>query len=193
MSNVFVTADSHFHHANIIKYTARPFKDVDEMDEAMVDLWNQTVKPEDVVYHLGDFYWLKGDNWYECERLMRRLHGKIHLIKGDHDPGLPQMSRLPFASLQLWLVRDDVLMIHNYETRAYHSKDIPPYKLAFSGHVHRHWLHSNVTLAGGVALNVGVDLWHFRPVSFEQAVACQTDWLDYCRQSSRTPGDVLDA
>lgn len=187
MTNRFVTADHHFSHANIIKYAARPFRDVDEMDEAMLALWNQTVGPNDEVYHLGDFYWLRSANFYACERLIKRLNGQIHLIKGDHDPGLPQLGGLGFKTLKLWDVVDGVLLIHNYETRGNH-KEIPPHKLAFSGHVHRIWLHSNVTRGGGVSLNVGVDLWHFCPVPWEKAVACQTDWLEYCRQSGRTDG-----
>lgn len=187
MSNRFVTSDQHFAHANIIRYTARPFRDVDEMNQRMLDLWNETVKPDDEVFHLGDFYWLRGDNRSTCEALIKLLHGKIHFIKGDHDPGLAELAGLGFKTLKLWDVVDGVLLIHNYETRGYH-KDIPPHKLAFSGHVHRIWLHSNVTRGGGVSLNVGVDLWHFRPVPWEVAVICQMDWLEYCRQSGRTDG-----
>ena len=49
------TADTHFNHANIIRYCRRPFGSVREMNEALVSNWNRVVAEDDVVYHLGDF------------------------------------------------------------------------------------------------------------------------------------------
>ena len=50
----FFIADTHFGHANIIKFAKRPFDDVYEMDEALVANWNETVRPADTVFVLGD-------------------------------------------------------------------------------------------------------------------------------------------
>ena len=52
---IFVTADHHFGHANIIEYTNRPFASVEEMDAALIAAWNERVTDYDLVYHLGDF------------------------------------------------------------------------------------------------------------------------------------------
>src|SRR5512135_1658657 len=75
-------SDTHFGHANIIRYSNRPYKDVDEMNEMMIQEWNKLVKPGDLVYHNGDFAFLPTD---KLEKLLRRLSGSIHLVLGNHD------------------------------------------------------------------------------------------------------------
>ena len=80
--NVFFTSDTHFSHANIIKYCDRPYKSVDEMDEDIIRRWNETVKKDDVVFHLGDFGMV---NQKKLESIIGRLNGQIYLIKGNHD------------------------------------------------------------------------------------------------------------
>ena len=53
----FYIADTHFDHANMLKFEpeARPFLNVDDMNEAIIENWNAKVKPGDEVYILGDF------------------------------------------------------------------------------------------------------------------------------------------
>lgn len=54
-AKVFFTSDTHFTHANIIRFCSRPFKNVEEMDETMIANWNRVVGENDIVFHLGDF------------------------------------------------------------------------------------------------------------------------------------------
>ena len=51
---IYFIADTHFNHANIIKYCNRPFKNTDEMNKYIIRKWNSVVKETDTVYHLGD-------------------------------------------------------------------------------------------------------------------------------------------
>lgn len=81
-SGVFFTSDTHFGHNGIINCTHRPFKNADEMDETLIALWNQTVGPNDIVFHLGDFCWNGSQKWVE---ILKRLNGVKYLIVGNHD------------------------------------------------------------------------------------------------------------
>jgi calcineurin-like phosphoesterase family protein len=75
----FVTADEHFHHLNIIKYTWRPFSSVDEMDRALTGMWD-TVDSTDEVYVLGD---LALGAFDEALELLRSLPGRNFLVPGQ--------------------------------------------------------------------------------------------------------------
>lgn len=86
-TNRFVISDTHFGHTNCwAKFKCddgsplRPFTSTEEMDETMVENWNKTVKPEDVVYHLGDVVINK-----RYMDTVKKLNGKKRLIRGNHD------------------------------------------------------------------------------------------------------------
>jgi calcineurin-like phosphoesterase family protein len=55
MANVWFSADFHFGHSNIIRYCNRPFANAAEMDKAILDRVNESVKADDELYFLGDF------------------------------------------------------------------------------------------------------------------------------------------
>src|SRR5512137_2991157 len=78
----FFTSDTHFDHKNIIQYCHRPFDSVDEMNEALVDNWNRTIAPEDLVYHLGDF--TLGDIRH-FNKWADQLNGHLRILPGSHD------------------------------------------------------------------------------------------------------------
>lgn len=87
---IFVISDSHFGHANIIKYCNRPFKTTEEMDAIMIKNWNETVSNKDVVIHLGDFALGTKER---CAEIVSKLNGKKILILGNHDNWSEQFYR----------------------------------------------------------------------------------------------------
>lgn len=80
--NVFFISDFHVGHANVIKFDPRPFKNLDEMHNTLIENWNSVVGPDDVVYFLGDLSFARSGltKWF-----LSSLHGKIYAICGNHD------------------------------------------------------------------------------------------------------------
>jgi calcineurin-like phosphoesterase family protein len=90
-AKVFFTSDTHFNHANVIKYCVRPFASIEEMNRVMIERWNAVVGPEDTVYHLGDFAMGKPSEW---PAFLRQLNGaKKILIRGNHDRSSRQTEK----------------------------------------------------------------------------------------------------
>jgi calcineurin-like phosphoesterase family protein len=79
MSDYWFTADTHFNHSSILEHCRRPFKTVDKMNKTIIKRWNKLIKPEDFVYHLGDFSFCEGKKFFN------ELNGRKYLIRGNHD------------------------------------------------------------------------------------------------------------
>lgn len=158
MSLIWVTADHHFGHANIIKHCARPFGTAQEMDAHLVSVWNSMVGAADLVYHLGDFAY-RGQ---PQERYLRRLCGTVHLVRGNHDK---RPEGAGFASVQ------DVLRLV-VNGRQFWLSHYPHLSWPGSGrgsiHLHGH-CHGKIPDAGR-RFDVGVDVWGFAPVPLERFV-----------------------
>ena len=75
-------ADLHLGHANIIKYCNRPFSSVEEMNDALIRNWNNTIGKEDRVFFLGDFALGSKERVIEWGRM---LQGRKVFIYGNHD------------------------------------------------------------------------------------------------------------
>lgn len=79
---IFLTSDLHINHDRAFIYAPRGFQSVQEMNEALVQRWNEVVGPDDEVYMLGDA--MLGDSESALE-YMRQLNGAIHIVLGNHD------------------------------------------------------------------------------------------------------------
>ena len=82
MRDIFFTSDTHFCHKQEFLWGPRGFSNVEEMNEAIIERWNKVVKPEDIVYHLGDTMLNDNEKGIEC---FKRLNGQIFIIWGNHD------------------------------------------------------------------------------------------------------------
>src|SRR5436189_5654499 len=81
---VFFTSDTHFGHGGALGLYRRPFSSVAAMNEGLVERWNETVGPEDIVWHLGDFA-IRQKPAVVTE-ILARLHGRKDLLTGKNGP-----------------------------------------------------------------------------------------------------------
>lgn len=84
---IYFTSDFHFNHENILKFANRPWGSVQEMNDALVEIWNRDVKPTDTVYYLGDFCFHPRADF---EKFWNSLNGNKVFISGNHDFKLPE-------------------------------------------------------------------------------------------------------
>lgn len=170
---VWFTADTHFFHDNIRGFCKRPWIDVQTMNDALADNWNSVVGPSDEIYVIGDFIWPKGVAAQDVGRLLRKLHGAIHLIPGDHDMTeilnhiMPGKVRLHQQIHSVHInEKERIVLCHwpmrNWPTSHYNS-------IHLFGHVHNN-CKPDVLYTYGRSFNVGIDVWDFKPVSLTQVM-----------------------
>ncbi|MFC0211372.1 phosphoesterase [Paenibacillus chartarius] len=157
MQNVFLTSDHHFGHRHIIDYESRPFEDAEQMNEALIERWNAVVGPKDRVLHLGDFSFL---NLEKTRAIVSRLNGSKQLILGNHDrgrsrswwldAGFDEVSEYPIVYGGFFLLSHEPMYVNKHM----------PY-VNIHGHIH------GQRYASPQYVNVSVELWDYKPVSFE--------------------------
>lgn len=164
LEKTFVTADDHWGHKNIIHLSKRPFSDINEMNEALIQNWNSIVPSDGTVYHLGDmFYKMPLDKAYS---ILERLNGQIHLIEGNHDQVTVQLRHPKIQFLgglhMIWIGKTKLVMCH-YAMRVWQSSH------KGSWHIYGH-SHGGLPENGTLSFDVGVDCWDYTPISLSTVV-----------------------
>ena len=186
----YFISDPHFGHENILKMCQRPFESVEEMNEAMIDAWNQRVTGNDTVFILGDLF-------YRCpdpEPILQRLKGKKRLIIGNHDSSWMDKVDLSryFVSVDPFLeITDGVraITLCHYPLLTWKHK-LRTYMV--HGHIHNDTTSDFFPLlvARERVLNAGVEVNGYRPVTFEELQknnqAFKQQWLDRQKDSSNS-------
>ena len=173
---VYFTSDLHFYHRNIIKYSPafRDYKDMEEMNEALIAYWNSVVTPEDIVYNLGDLS--MSANTKKIIEVAKRLNGKHFLILGNHDHSIKKDKEKLIA-----MTKDDGNKLFE-DIRDYKFLTFPGVQIALSHYPMAAWenqqhgaimlhghLHDYITNVKGKILNVGFDL-HGKLLSLDEVI-----------------------
>ena len=169
---LFFTSDPHYGHENILKYCHRPFSSIEEHDEELIRLWNETVPEDGIVFILGDIGFCSETY---LKTILNRLNGKIYWIIGNHDwrritPGI--MNRFECITQQMVITVDNKLVyLNHFPFLCYPDSDRHPV-YQFFGHVHSGPLSGSSDISRLVHLNkrqydVGVDNNEYKPISFQ--------------------------
>jgi calcineurin-like phosphoesterase family protein len=140
--DIWLISDTHFNHSGILEFKdylgkpTRDFDSVEQMNECMLDNWNDTVKDGDTVIHCGDvLFGMDKVAWMEAN--FAKLPGKKKLALGNHD-NIKHVAQF-FKDVQYWYTIDDLVFTHMplhaqtlSETKRWDDKDV----INVHGHVH---------------------------------------------------------
>jgi calcineurin-like phosphoesterase family protein len=179
MPAVFLTSDTHFGHTGVCHFTnkdgskMRPWTDPNEMDEEMVKRWNDTVRPNDKVYHLGDVVMNR-----KALKIMSRLNGDKVLIRGNHDIFKDDDYREYFRELRAYHVMNGMILSHI----PLHPESLGRFGTNIHGHLHSNrvmksveTLHEFTTRGSRQYIDtryhcVCVEQTDYRPILFEDVI-----------------------
>lgn len=175
---LYFTSDLHLGHKNILNFRNRPFKNVDEMNEQIIERFNQKVTNKDDVYILGDVCYKS--NQYEMKALVNKLNGKTKtLILGNHDPKfiyscfdeVTTYKEVSYAWRKLILFHYPILEWNGYFGHGGGSGKRNDKNAAVHLHGHQHnYAQQNIQNRkdGLFRYDVGVDANNFAPVSADE-------------------------
>ncbi|WP_337267388.1 metallophosphoesterase family protein [Oryzifoliimicrobium ureilyticus] len=159
---ILFTSDTHFGDSRVLKIDRRPFQDLAEHDEALIENWNAVVTQDDELWHLGDVMAPKAA---DCSTLLSRLNGKKHLVIGNNDtPGVIQCDA--WASVQHYkelVIGEQLFVLCHYAFRTWNKMG----KKSINLHGHSHGRLKPLPRQ----FDVGVDAFHLRPVTALEILA----------------------
>ncbi len=178
MSKTWVTADPHWGHAGVCRFTLddgvtklRPWDNPDDMDVDMIKAWNAVVKPEDRVYVLGDLAINR-----KSVPTIGRCHGRKVLVKGNHDI-FALKDYLPFFDdIRAYVVKKTpqggkLIMSHI----PIQEESLGRWGLNIHGHLHAHTVKKrtkyNTLVDDKRYVCVSVEHTNFAPITLEEAVS----------------------
>ncbi len=174
---IYYISDTHFNDERVAALCGRPFKSIQEHDQALVNNWNKKVTNNDIVYFVGDIC----TNFFPgVIDLLKSLNGEKYLVVGNHDMDAIEEYKSSgiFKKVEyIMIIKDqgrDVILSHqplmDWDTVIRGSYLI-------YGHIH------NKTIKNGIeyqqikdyyknkkAYNAGVDVTNFEPVTLDELI-----------------------
>lgn len=165
---IWFTSDWHLGHKSIIDHCYRPFKSVSDMDDVIIRNYLAHVNKHDTVYFLGDFAWAA----FYYHQVLPSLPGQIFFILGNHDE---KMHNVIKRHVQLLDRLEHIkifgyrIVLSHYPLESWNWMRYNSYH--FHGHCHGNDHRGEIRTIPR-RYDVGVDVWGFKPVSFEELLRC---------------------
>lgn len=159
---IYLSSDYHFGHSNILKYSKRPFSDVEEMNDAIINNHNSVVKPDDVLFFLGDFAFCDARR---ANEFLGRMNGHKILVIGNHDFKL----RDKFVGFkEIWDQKSLELagqwfFLNHYAMRSWDKQHYG--SIQCHGHS-----HGNLPDSGLKQVDVGIDTHKYFPYHIDEII-----------------------
>lgn len=175
----YVISDHHFYHNNIIEYTDRPFRTVEEMNSNMIKKWNKNVSENDTVIYGGDLLFGSAE---KANELIDDLNGNMMIIKGNHDSFSQENIKAP-------TVEDTILQYDGFRFWYTHRPDNIPddwnqWKL--HGHVHNDMDFIDYQ---NNRVNVSVEVLEYNPIPLKMITKALKIMSgdDFCKDIKSSP------
>ena len=157
--SVFMISDTNFCHNYIITYCNRPFNNTDEMNQFIIQKWNETVTDEDTIYLLGDFCLGAKETIIS---IGQQLKGKKILVKGNHDRGT---NKTYFDAGFEQIINKPIIYAEKYILSHHPFEGLPQGFYNICGHLHP---ENNYNSEQPYVFNVGIEANNYKPVLFEE-------------------------
>ena len=171
-------SDLHLGHSKILESRTQ-FQTVEEMDAYLIEQWNMHVDKDDEVWILGDLSFRAKGN---VEDYLKQLAGKKHLLIGNHDTTWMKkvdLSKYFETVSHMEVIRDGKrrITLCHYPMMEWSGSRYSVYSLEegvswlIHGHLHdsrNSKAYQEIVRNIPCALNCGVDLNGYHPVSFEE-------------------------
>jgi calcineurin-like phosphoesterase family protein len=158
---IYFTADTHFDRECMLYTAKRPFKNIEDMNDKLIENFSSVLKESDDLYIIGDFIH-KNVKKDRAEYFFNSIKCKKHLIIGNHDNDAVQSLKWDSINSYLELsVGGKFCVLFHYPMITW-NRASKPNTIHLFGHVHNNWVGSNK------ALNVGVDTCRFKPITIKE-------------------------
>ena len=182
---VYFTSDSHFNHNQKFIYESRGYKNRYEHNDALITKINEVVRPQDTLFHMGDF--CLNITPPEFESILSRINcNNIAYIWGNHNSCIRRyyedavtteygkdIEVYPYAVGKLTylgyykelIVNGHMIVIHHYPHQIFNQMQKGAWQL--SGHSHYSNPTTQLDHPDNKILDVGWD-GHGKPLSFPE-------------------------
>ena len=170
-SKYYFISDTHFGHTNVISFENRPFSNTDEMNDFMVEAWNNTVSSNDTIFFLGDFALGEIDKEVAYSQASEKLNGHIIFLKGNHDRSYNTLNNY-FSTIE-----NRYLFHYTFNNKTYNfilsHRPLPDNEIPFGyinihGHIHSHPLHESLNPL--LHINISAEVLNYIPICVDYII-----------------------